>query len=247
MGIYDVHATALIDAVAEDLKGQVKQPEWMDFVKTGRHNERAPHRVDWFYVRMASILYRTYREGLVGTNRLRSYYGGRKNRGSRPHRHFKAGGKVIRVCLQELEKLDLLKKEKAGRSLSGKGARLLNQKAKEIKKIFDEKAAKEAAARPKPIVKAEKIIEEKKAETPVQKAEDKKTEKPVDTKHETSAVEKHGEKKVEVKPVETKEEQPAKNVETKPEEKKPEGATEAKEKPVEKEVAEKPKPEEDKK
>jgi small subunit ribosomal protein S19e len=231
MGIYDVHATALIDAVAEDLKEQVKQPEWMNFVKTGRHNERAPHRVDWFYVRMASILYRTYKEGLVGTNHLRSYYGGRKNRGARPHKHFKAGGKVIRVCLQELEKLGLLKKEKAGRSLSGKGASLLNQKAKEIKKILDEKAAKEAAAMPKPVVKAEKIIDEKKAEKPVEKKEGA-------GKPEEKQAEKV-EQKPEVKPVEKKEEKPVEN--------QAKEANEVKEKPANEEVAEKPKPEEDKK
>lgn len=231
MGIYDVHATALIDAVAEDLKEQVKQPEWMNFVKTGRHNERAPHRVDWFYVRMASILYRTYREGLVGTNHLRSYYGGRKNRGARPHKHFKAGGKVIRVCLQELEKIGLLKKEKAGRSLSGKGASLLNKKAKEIKKVLDEKAAKEAAAMPKPIVKAEKMSEEKKAEKPV-------AGKPVEKQAEKV------EQKPEVKQAEKKEEKPAEKA---PVENKAKEANEVKEKPANEEVAEKPKPEEDKK
>ncbi len=225
MGIYDVHATALIDAIAEDLKGRVKQPGWMDFVKTGRHRERGPHRTDWFYVRMASILYRTYREGLVGTNRLKSYYGGRKNRGARPHKHFKAGGKVIRVCLQELEKLGLLKKEKAGRSLSGKGASYLNQKAKEVKKVLDEKAAKEASAKPKPVVKVEKMSEEKKAEDPAQKAEEKKTEKPDEKRPEEGKGEKHAE-----------------NVEKKGEEEKG-----AKEKQAEKEVAETPKPEEGKK
>jgi small subunit ribosomal protein S19e len=236
MGIYDVHATALIDAVAEDLKEQVKQPEWMNFVKTGRHNERAPHRVDWFYVRMASILYRTYREGLVGTNHLRSYYGGRKNRGARPHKHFKAGGKVIRVCLQELEKIGLLKKEKAGRSLSGKGLSFLNQKAKEVKKILDEKAAKEAAAMPKPVVKTEKMSEEKKAEKPVEQKEG--AGKPVEKRTEKV------EQKPEVKQAEKKEEKPAEKapVETKAKE-----AKEIKETQATEEVAEKPKPEEDKK
>ena len=132
MGIYDVPATELIDAVAQDLKGKVKQPEWADFVKSGMSRERAPHRRDWFYVRMASVLYRIYKSDGLGTNRLRTYYGGRKNNGVGKHHVYKASGKVIRVCLQELEKQGLLKKEKAGRFLTGMGKSYLNTKAKEI-------------------------------------------------------------------------------------------------------------------
>jgi small subunit ribosomal protein S19e len=160
MAILDVPATELIEAVAADLKKQVKQPEWTGFVKSGRHRERAPHRHDWFYVRMASVLYRVYREGRVGTNRLRTYYGGRRNRGVKPHHFSRASGKVIRLCLQELEKAGLLKKEKSGRVISGKGESYLNAKAKELKRSLEEKALREKEAEPKPV--KEKNLEEPK-------------------------------------------------------------------------------------
>jgi len=202
LAVYDIPATELIEAVAADLKKQVKQPEWADFVKSGRHCERAPHRRDWFYVRMASVLYRVYREGHLGTNRLRTYYGGRRNRGVKPHHFYRASGKVIRVCLQELEKLGFVKKEKGGRSISGKGESYLNAKAKEIGKelaerlmrekeeaerIAKEAAQKKEVKKEEAVGKEEKPVEgkEKRGEAAVEKGEVKK-EKPK---------EKQGEKK----------------------------------------------------
>jgi small subunit ribosomal protein S19e len=140
LAIFDVPAAELIEAVAADLKKRVKQPEWIEFVKSGRHRERAPHRRDWFFVRMASILYRAYKDGGVGTNRLRTYYGGRKNRGVKPHRFFRASGKVIRLCLQELEKQGFLSKGRRGRVVSGSGESYLHAKALEVKKRVEEKA-----------------------------------------------------------------------------------------------------------
>lgn len=144
MAIFDVPAAELIEAMAADFKKQVKQPVWIEFVKSGPHRERAPHRRDWFYLRMASILYRVYKDGPVGTNRLRTYYGGRKARGPKPHRFKRASGKVIRLSLQELDKLGYLKKAKRGRVVSSKGEGYLNLKSKEIKKILGEKKAQQA-------------------------------------------------------------------------------------------------------
>jgi len=137
VGIYDVPAGELIKEVAKDLKLRVKAPEWTRFVKTGSHVERAPLSPDWFYVRNASILYRIYREGPLGTGTLRTYYGGRKNRGRAPERKRKSGGKIIRVCLQTLEKDGLIKKDKKGRAITGKGAKYLNAKAKEVKVLLE--------------------------------------------------------------------------------------------------------------
>ncbi len=141
MGIYDVHATDLIEVVAQDLKSQgIQQPDWAEFVKSGRHRERAPQRRDWFYVRMASILFRAYKEGSIGTNSLRTYYGGKRNRGVKPHHFSRASGKVIRVCMQELEKQGLLKKERAGRTISGKGTSYLTKMSKEAKTLAETNA-----------------------------------------------------------------------------------------------------------
>lgn len=138
MGIYDVPAGMLIEEAAKDFKSRVKKPAFADWAKTGPHRERAPNNLEWFFTRMASVLYRTYKEGNLGTGRLRVYYGGRKNRGVRPEKKVKASGKILRVCLQMLEKEGLVKKEKKGRVITGKGEKFLSDKAKVAKVVFDD-------------------------------------------------------------------------------------------------------------
>ncbi|MBI5884803.1 40S ribosomal protein S19, partial [archaeon] len=99
--VYDVQATKLIELVREDLKKitAFKQPEWALFVKTGSHKERQPIQDDWWFSRGASILRRIYVDGPKGVSRLRSYYGGRKARGVKPHRFAKGAGKILRVWM----------------------------------------------------------------------------------------------------------------------------------------------------
>ncbi|MDD5148655.1 MAG: 40S ribosomal protein S19, partial [Candidatus ainarchaeum sp.] len=149
--------------------------------------ERAPHKRDWGNYRLASVLYRILKDGPVGTQRLRTYYGGRKSRGVAPPVFRKAGGKIIRVCLQELEKMGLVQKNKAGgRIVSGKGNAFLDKMAKEAVKMAEEEKA-HAAER-----KAEKERERAKRE-----AEEKKVKEELrkiggapDKKHEKKAVKK---------------------------------------------------------
>lgn len=131
MGIYDVSAKYLVEEIAEKLKSEIEQPEFVISVKTGMHTERAPQRDDWYYVRMGSILYRAYKWNVIGTERLRSYYGGRKRRGVKTEHKYKAGGKIIRSAVQNLEKAGYLEKAKPkGRKLTSKGQKLLNEIAK---------------------------------------------------------------------------------------------------------------------
>jgi len=140
MGVYDVPASYLIEETAQKLKTEMEAPKFVDYIKTGVHRERAPQREDWFFVRMASILYRTYRWGVIGTERLRSYYGGRRNRGLKKEHTFKASGKVIRTCVQSLEKLGYLERAKPkGRKVTPKGFQLLNDMSKIVDKNFKEK------------------------------------------------------------------------------------------------------------
>ena len=139
MGIYDVPAGMLIEEAAKDLKTRVKKPAFTDYAKTGAHKERSPNNPDWFYTRMAAVLYRTYKEGVLGTGRLRTYFGGRKNRGVRPEHKVKASGKILRVCLQLLEKEGLVKKDKKGRKITSKGEKFLFDKSKVAQVAFDEK------------------------------------------------------------------------------------------------------------
>lgn len=131
----DVDANALIGRVAEKLKTmKIGKPAFVGLVKTGSHSERPPEQPDFWHIRCASVLRQAYVRGTIGTNRLRTHYGGRKSRGVKPQAHRRAGGSTIRKAMQELEKAGLLKKEKVGRSLSPAGRKLLDAAASEIAK-----------------------------------------------------------------------------------------------------------------
>lgn len=83
MSAQEVQPTALIKRLSEELKKieAIRPPQWALFVKTGVHKERPPEQTDWWYTRAASLLRRLYVDGPVGISRLRTYYGGRQNRG----------------------------------------------------------------------------------------------------------------------------------------------------------------------
>ena len=134
LGVFDVPTQDLIESIAKDLKEKkgIEKPGFTAYVKTGAGKERAPLNPDWYYSRMSSILYRTFKDGPIGTGSLRTYYGNKKNRGVKPHRFTKASGKVIRTALQNLESLGYISKEKKGRVISGKGYSYLTKIAKEL-------------------------------------------------------------------------------------------------------------------
>ncbi|MCX6802410.1 MAG: 30S ribosomal protein S19e [Candidatus Diapherotrites archaeon] len=145
MGVFDVPASDLIEEIAVDLreKFKIEKPAFADYVKTGVCKERAPQRQDWYYVRIASILYRIFKEGPLGVGSLRTYYGGRQARGVRPHKFEKASGKIIRKGIQDLEKAGLLKKAPKGRTISPKGQSYLIKKSKEVKELLPQKKAEQ--------------------------------------------------------------------------------------------------------
>ena len=132
----EVSAEKLIPRLKEELKKveQIQPPEWVKFVKSGAHRERPPQQDDFWYIRAASVLRRIYLDGPVGTERLRSYYGGRKNLGHQPSHFRKAGGKIIRTGLQQLEELGFIHKDKKGRVITPKGQSYLTKKANELRK-----------------------------------------------------------------------------------------------------------------
>lgn len=124
----------LVEKLKEELKKveEVKPPEWVKFSKSGSHRERPPEQKDFWYVRTAAVLRRIYLEGPVGVERLRSYYGGRKERGYIPAHFRKASGNIIRKILQQLEKAGLIEKAARGRKITAKGQSLLNHAAHEV-------------------------------------------------------------------------------------------------------------------
>ena len=138
---YDVPADVLIGRITDYIKGNVREvtpPEWAAYVKTGPHVERAPQDPDWWYVRTASMLRKLYMKGPVGVSRLRKDYGGRKRRGVRPAHFARAGGKIIRSILQQLETAGLVEKaNNGGRVVSAKGRSLLDAMSGQIKREMD--------------------------------------------------------------------------------------------------------------
>jgi small subunit ribosomal protein S19e len=134
--VYDVPAHRLIKSVAEKLREmeEFKPPEWAVYVKTGVHKERSPEQPDWWYTRVASIFRKIYTDGPVGVERLRTVYGGRKRRGSKPPKFAKGSGSVIREAIQQLEKAGFVDKTQRGRFVTPKGRAFLDKVASELKK-----------------------------------------------------------------------------------------------------------------
>lgn len=126
----------LIEKTAKLLKEyeEIQPPAWAPFVKTGMHKERPPVDKDWWYMRAAAILKSVDKLGPVGVSKLRTKYGGIKNRGYQPDKFFKASGNIIRKIMQQLEKAGLIQKAEKGthkgKVLSPKGVSLLTKAAK---------------------------------------------------------------------------------------------------------------------
>jgi small subunit ribosomal protein S19e len=124
--------------LAEALKKvpEFKEPEWVKFVKSSSSKQRPIEDPDFWYKRAASILRQIYKKGIVGVNRLRTRYGSKKNRGVRPERFVKSGGKIIRTILQQSDKAGLTesvksikgtKEKRPGRKLTPKGKEFMEE------------------------------------------------------------------------------------------------------------------------
>jgi len=134
--VREVKTDKFIEKLKGDLKNikEISQPEWAKFVKSGAHRERPPQQKDFWYIRTASILRRIYLNSPVGVSSLRSYYGGRRERGYKPAHFRKSSGKIIRKILQQLEKAGLIEKVAKGRRITNKGQKFLDRIAYEVSK-----------------------------------------------------------------------------------------------------------------
>ena len=114
--IYDINASELIKKAGNELKktNKVQIPEWAKVVKTSSANERVPTEKDWWQLRAASILRKVYILGPIGVEKLRTFYGKKKNRGVKPEEFRKGSGKIIRVILQQLEAEGLIRNAEKG-------------------------------------------------------------------------------------------------------------------------------------
>ena len=133
--VYDIPADMLIKKVGEEFHGNeaIQPPEWAMFAKTGVHKEAPPEDEDWWYTRAASVLRRVYIDGPVGVQRIRTFYGGKKDRGSNPYQFRKGSGSVVRKILQQLEKAGYIEKDPAGRRVSPSGRSFLDGIANSLK------------------------------------------------------------------------------------------------------------------
>ena len=138
--VYDVDAQELILKTAEELKKipEIMPPAWAPFVKTGMHKERPPVNTEWWYIRTASVLRTVYRLGPIGISKLRTKYGGKKNRGVKKEHFYKGSGSILRKSLQQLEKAGFVKfAEKGvhkGRIITPKGKSFLDKISKDLSK-----------------------------------------------------------------------------------------------------------------
>ncbi|MFA5953823.1 MAG: 40S ribosomal protein S19 [Candidatus Pacearchaeota archaeon] len=136
--VFELNAQEYNLKLAEALKKipEFKQPEWSKFVKSGSAKERPINDDDFWYKRSASILRQIYNKGILGVSRLRTKYGSKKNRGSRPEQFRKASGKIIRTILQQSDKAGFteiakdirgVKSKRPGRKLTEQGKRFLEE------------------------------------------------------------------------------------------------------------------------
>jgi len=192
--VYDVPADHLIRKVAEELRRrqEIKPPAWAAFAKTGVHKEMPPEDPDWWFIRVAAVLRRVYVDGPLGVERMRSFYGGSKNRGSKPNAFRKGSGSILRKSLQQLEAAGLVSHDKTGRRVSPAGMAFLDSMAKEtltnppapvpkrVKPVAEEpKKAETKKGKGDKSAKAEKSEEAKGEKKPAaKKGEGKKAEKP---------------------------------------------------------------------
>jgi hypothetical protein len=121
------------------------------------------------------MLRKIYVKGNLGTERLRTEFGGKRNRGAKPGQHRKAGGSIIRKLLQQFEAAGLIKKMKTGRVIAPAGQKLLDNTAYTLSK--KPKTKEEAVEQVKEKAKdmAEKLPEQKSEKLKIkpEKKEDK--------------------------------------------------------------------------
>ncbi len=136
--VRDVDAKKLIPIVKEELKKieEIQPPTWAAYAKSGVNRQRPPEQPDFWYIRAASVLRRVYLDGPIGAEKLKTYYGGRKRRKTKPARARKGSGSVIRKLLQQLESAGFVKgnKKYKGRKITPKGQKFLDNLAYKVSK-----------------------------------------------------------------------------------------------------------------
>lgn len=100
-----------------DQLGLIKSSFLLVFFYSNIGNEIAPTDEDWIYTRVASLARKIYIRPRAGVRLLSHIYGGLYRGKVRSEKHEHGSTKVIRWCLQQLEKQKIIKKDKKGDAL----------------------------------------------------------------------------------------------------------------------------------
>jgi len=133
--VYDVPSKELINAVAKKLQNEdtIMIPEANIYSRTGINKENPPMEKDWWYTRCASILRKIYISDVIGIERLRAEYGGKRDKGSKPYKASRGSGSIVRRAVQQLEKAGYVTRIKGkGRVLTPKGRSFLDNTSNEV-------------------------------------------------------------------------------------------------------------------
>ena len=112
--VKDVSAADFIKGFADYLRknNKLDVPAWTTFIKSSTACELAPYDDDWIYTRTAAVARKIYLRGHLGVKTLRHIFGRHDRRGVLGPVHTEGSGKIIRWALAQLEKLNILKKDK---------------------------------------------------------------------------------------------------------------------------------------
>ena len=132
--VYELNAQEYNLKLAEALKkiSEFKAPEWVEFVKSGPAKERPIDDPDFWHKRAASVLRQIYKNQIVGVNRLKTRYGSKKDRGSKPEKFMRGSGKIIRTILQQCDKAGFTEITKPIRGVRRRSGRQLTKKGKDF-------------------------------------------------------------------------------------------------------------------
>ena len=120
----------------------IKLPEWTVYIKSSYSNEISPIDCDYMYTKAAAIARIIYlsKSKNIGVGTLRTIFGKKNRRGVQPPISARASGKIIRVILQQLEKISYIEKffdegkHSIGRAITKEGIKNLDKIASEIMK-----------------------------------------------------------------------------------------------------------------
>ncbi|MBD3187247.1 30S ribosomal protein S19e [Candidatus Bathyarchaeota archaeon] len=134
--VFTVDPAELIESLAEKLKtySEINPPLESKYWKTSCAKEFPPEDSELFwFIRSASLLRKLAIKQNLGVRRLRKIYSSNQKKGHNPSHSRPAAGKIIRRCLQQLEKAGLVNTiEGIGRKLTPEGQSLIDKVAHEL-------------------------------------------------------------------------------------------------------------------